>query len=106
MLHSGTLTPGNTNPTPLVAGLTTPGQTAYGSIFAAFILIQSRTGNTGSVKVTGQLASGAAATDGVALAAGEKILLPWIGAPHSYNLATTFVITNGTDAVDFDYGSV
>lgn len=106
MLHSGSVTPADTNPTPLIAGLATPGQTQYGSVFAGFIIIQSRTGNAGSVKVSGQVVStGAASTQGVALVAGEKLVLHWYGQPHSYDLATTFVTTNGTDVVDFVYGS-
>lgn len=106
MLHSGSVTPGNTNPTPLIAAVATPGQTLYSSIFAGFIIIQSRTGNAGSVKVSGQvIATGAASTDGVNLVAGEKIVLHWYGQPHSYDLSKTFVTTNGTDVVDFVYGS-
>jgi len=108
MLHSSSVTPPDTSPTPLITGLSgPPGAARYGSTFAGFIVIQSRTGNSAPVTVTGQnVTTGAPSTVGVVLLAGEKVTLPWYGQPHGYNLANVYVITaGGSEVVDFVYGS-
>ena len=106
MLHSGNVTLANSNPTPLIAQIATPGAKQYGSVYAAFVIIENPVGASGPITVTGiDPSTGNAQTAGIVLAAGEKTTLPWYGPPHSYNLAETYVTGTAAQVVNFVYGN-